>query len=296
VLAAMPAFNEEKFIARTILRAQKYVDSVLVVDDGSIDATGEIAQNLGAIVVRHEKNAGYGAALRTIFEKARELRVEALVIIDSDGQHDPDDILRMVDRLEQGDVDVVIGSRFASGGVQGQIPKYRVFGMKVLDGFTKIAGGSTNTDSQSGFRIYGKKAVDVIRISKTGMSAGSEILIQLAENHLKIAELPIQVRYDIEETSTQNPVYHGFMVIYNLIGLISYKRPLPAFGIPGFLLVVIGLIAGSFAFSEYYSTTKFPFILSMVSAVFLIMGLLFIIGALILNYLVLFVNEQKGKS
>ena len=295
VLAAMPALNEEQFIAKTILGAQKYVDRVLVVDDGSTDATGEIAQNLGAIVVRHETNAGYGAALRTIFEKAKELHVDALVILDSDGQHDPNDIRILVNRLEKGDVDVVIGSRFVQGNRQ-KIPKYRVVGMKVLDGATKIAGGATITDSQSGFRIYGKRAIEAVHISGSGMSAGSEILIQLADKNLKIAELPINVRYDIEGTSSQNPVKHGTLVIYNLIGLISYRRPLPAFGIPGFLLVIIGFISGSAAFSDYYLTSKFPFFVSMVSAVTLIMGLLLIIAALILNFLVMFVNDVNRQK
>lgn len=294
VLAAMPAYNEEQFIAKTILGAQKYVDRVLVVDDGSTDATAEIAEKLDAIVVRHEKNAGYGAALRTIFNKAKELHTDALVILDSDGQHDPNDILLLLDRLEKGDVDVVIGSRFVQG-TQQYIPRYRIFGMKVLNIVTKVAGGNTdNTDSQSGYRIYGKRAIDTIRISGNGMSAGSEILIQVAENNLKTADLPINVRYDVGETSTQNPVSHGLSVVYNLVWLIGYRRPLPSFGIPGIILLVIGLISASAAFSEYYITTKFPFILSMVSAVFLIMGLLLLIGALILNYLVMFVKEQKA--
>jgi glycosyltransferase involved in cell wall biosynthesis len=292
VLAAMPALNEERFIAKTILGAQKYVDRVLIVDDGSTDATGEIAEKLGAIVVRHEKNEGYGAALRTIFQKAKELHVDALVILDSDGQHDPNDIKILVDRLEKGDVDVVIGSRFIQGNQQ-HIPKYRIFGMKVLDNATKIAGARTNTDTQSGFRVYGKRAIDVIRISGNGMSAGSEILIQVTENNLKIAELPISVRYDIEGTSSENPIKHGTMIIYNLIGLISYRRPLPTFGIPGFLLVVSGLLAGSASFAEYDSSSKFPFMLTMTCALFLIMGLLLIIAALILNFLVAFVKDQK---
>lgn len=293
VIAGMPAFNEEKFIARTIIGAQEFVDQVVVVDDGSTDKTLEIAKNLGAIVVCHKQNCGYGAAIRSIFEKARDLHVDALVIIDSDGQHDPKDIEALVERLGQGDVDVVSGSRFVPGKKQN-IPKYRIFGMKVLDRFTQVAGAQQNTDSQSGFRAYNKRAINAIQISGNGMSAGSEILIQIAEKELKMAEVPIEVRYDIEETSSQNPVTHGFSVIYNIIGLISYRRPLPAFGIPGFFLVLIGLISGSAAFSEYYTTTKFPFVLTMVSAVFLIMGLLLIIGALILNYLVVFVKEQKS--
>ena len=125
------------------------------------------------------------------------------------------------------------------------------------------------------------------------MSAGSEILIQVAENKLKVAEIPIKVRYDIEETSSQNPVKHGILVIYNLIGLISYRRPLPIFGIPGIVLVIIGFIFGSRAITEYYTTATFPFVLSMASGISVMMGLLFLIAAIILNYLVIFVEEQK---
>jgi glycosyltransferase involved in cell wall biosynthesis len=295
VLAAMPAYNEEKFVAKTILAAQQHVDCVLVVDDGSTDATCEISRKMGAMVVSHQKNCGYGAALRTIFEKAKKLDIDALVIIDSDGQHDPNDIPRLLDRLGKGDVDVVIGSRFIHGR-QKEIPGYRIFGMKVLDQATKIAGVDAITDSQSGFRVYGKKAIKAIQISKEGMSAGSEILIQIAENNLTFAEIPIIARYDIEETSSQNPLKHGVLVLYNIIGMISYRRPLPTFGIPGFVLLIIGLIFGSWAITEYYTTANFPFVLSMICGVSVMMGLLLMIAALILNYLVIFVTKQKENA
>lgn len=290
VLAAMPAYNEEKYIAKIIILAQQFVDCVLVVDDGSTDSTGEIAKKMGARVVSHKKNLGYGAALKTIFENAKKLDVDRVVICDSDGQHDPRDIPTFLDRLEQGDIDVVIGSRFIKGK-QGDIPRYRIFGMKVLNHATKIAGADTTTDSQSGFRAYGKKAIKTIHISKEGMSAGSEILIQIAENNLRIAEIPIITRYDLDDTSSQNPVAHGILVLYNLIGMISYRRPLLAFGVPGFMLVIIGFILGSLAITENYATSTFPFVFS--SSIFVMMGLLLMIAALILNYLVLFVADQK---
>jgi glycosyltransferase involved in cell wall biosynthesis len=292
VLAAMPAFNEEKFIAKIILGAQPFVDKVLVIDDGSSDATREIALNLGALVVSHTPNKGYGAALRSIFEKAQELHVDALVILDSDGQHNPQDIQRLLNRLTEGDVDVVIGSRFM-GEEKKDIPVYRVVGMKVLDSATKVAGVENITDTQSGFRAYGKKAIDVVNLTGEGMSAGSEILIQICDHNLKIAEVPISVRYDLEETSSQNPVRHGVSVLYNVIGLISYRKPLPAFGIPGFICVILGLITGSWAFAEYYTMSKFSFLLSMGCALFIILGLLLISVGLILNYLVMFMKEKK---
>jgi glycosyltransferase involved in cell wall biosynthesis len=293
VLAAMPAFNEEKYIAKTIVGARKYVDQVLVIDDGSSDSTKEIAEGLGAIVIRHEKNIGYGAALQSIFNKARELHVDALVILDADGQHNPEDVGRLLNALVECEADVAIGSRFLKDDHKEQIPGYRKVGMKVLDGATRIAGVAEISDSQSGFRAYGKKAIEVIQLSGEGMSAGSEILIQISDNNLKIAEVPIKVRYDIEDTSSQHPVRHGVSVLYKLIGLISYRRPLLTFGTPGLILVIIGIIAGSRAFTEYYITTRFPFILSMVSGMFLILGILLAITGLILNSIVMIINVNK---
>ena len=94
-IAAMPAHNEDCAIARMVLGCKKHVDKVVVIDDGSTDATAEIAEALGAYVVRHQMNGGYGAALRSCFETARKLGADRMVIIDSDGQHDPAEIPRL---------------------------------------------------------------------------------------------------------------------------------------------------------------------------------------------------------
>jgi glycosyltransferase involved in cell wall biosynthesis len=291
IIAALPAYNEETYLAKIIPMIQSYVDLVIVVDDGSTDATSTISQQLGAYVIKHPENRGYGAALQTIFSSAREFNVDALVIMDSDGQHNPEDIETVLEPLLNG-ADVVIGSRFLDK-TKNTIPKYRQIGMKMLDTATAAAGVENGIDTQSGFRAYGKKAISIINISGTGMSAGSEILIQIKDKNLRIVEVPIKVRYDIKDTSSQNPIKHGLLVLYNIIGMISYRRPLPAFGIPGFLLLFIGFFFGSWAITEYYATATFPFVLSMVSGVFVMMGLLLIIAALILNYLVVFVADQK---
>jgi glycosyltransferase involved in cell wall biosynthesis len=291
IIAALPAFNEETYLAKIIPLIKSYVDLVIVVDDGSTDATSTISQQLGAYVIKHPENRGYGAALQTIFSAARELDADALVIMDADGQHDPKDVEKVLEPLLNG-ADVVIGSRFLEKS-KNNIPKYRQFGMKVLDTATSAAGVENGIDTQSGFRAYGKKAIKAINISGTGMSAGSEILIQIKDKNLSIVEVPIHVRYDIDDTSTQNPLTHGFLVLYNIIGMISYQRPLPIFGIPGIALVIIGFVVGSWAITEYYATSYFPFVLAMIAGVFVMMGLLLIIAALILNYLVLFVTDQK---
>jgi glycosyltransferase involved in cell wall biosynthesis len=291
IIAALPAYNEETYIAKIILGIKSSVDLVIVVDDGSTDATATIAQQLGAYVIKHPKNRGYGAALQTIFSTAREFDADALVIMDSDGQHDPKEVEKVLEPLLHG-ADVVIGSRFLDS-TKNTIPRYRKIGLKMLDTATTAAGVENGLDTQSGFRAYGKKAISNINIRGSGMSAGSEILIQIKDNNLSIAEVPIHVRYDIEESSSQNPVTHGVLVLYNIIQMISYRRPLPAFGIPGFVLMIIGFFFGSWAITEYYATATFPFVLAMASGVFVMLGLLLIIAALILNYLVQFVKDQK---
>jgi glycosyltransferase involved in cell wall biosynthesis len=291
ILAAMPAFNEEKYIAKTIVLAKKYVTDVLVVDDGSKDATVEIARALGAIVVRHPKNQGYGAALKSIFDTARSLNADQLVILDADGQHNPNDIPNLLEPLKDG-IDVVIGSRFLETNGSG-IPTYRKAGMKVLDMATMVAGGINVSDTQSGFRAYGKRAIDAIQIHDEGMAAGSEILLRIKENDLKVGEVPIVVRYDLGDTSSQGPVSHGLGVLNQLVKVISYKKPMWFFGLPGAALAIFGLIIGSWAFSEYYATSKFPYLPSMVSGLALIIGLLLITSGLILNSLVTIIQSNK---
>ena len=223
IIAAMPAHNEDERIAKVVLGAKKHVDKVVVVDDGSTDATVEIAEALGALVVRHDENRGYGAALGTCFETARELDADIMVILDSDGQHDPAYIPEFIETLRTKGADIVIGSRFLT---RNEIrPKWRIAGMKVLNLFTRLHGVET-TDSQSGYRAYSRRAIEKIRITNPDMGAGSEILIQAKNHNLKIVEIPITVRYDIENTSSKNPWRHGFGVLGWLIRVTSEKRPL----------------------------------------------------------------------
>lgn len=244
VLVAIPAYNEEVAIGSVVLRSLKYADEVLVVDDGSADNTAEVAALAGAKVVKHEKNGGYGAALGTCFASARKAEADITIIIDADGQHSPDDIPRMVEKLVSAKSDIVIGSRFVNGNEKNQkIPAFRKFGMKVLDTATVAGSGLSVSDSQSGFRAYSRKAIDRIRIGEGGMGAGSEILIEAADHDLKISEVPIKVRYDLKGTSSKNPIAHGLSVLNSIVGFMSQKKPMLFFGIPGLILLDIGVLA-----------------------------------------------------
>ena len=125
IVAGIPAYNEEKTIAKVILLTKKFVNKVIIVDDGSNDMTKEIAEALDAEVLVHKENLGYGASLRSIFHKAREIDADILVTLDADGQHDPRMIPRIIKPILNGEADIVIGSRFLG---DTDMPKYRKFG------------------------------------------------------------------------------------------------------------------------------------------------------------------------
>ncbi len=112
ITVGIPAYNEEKNIASIIVKLKKIADVVIVCNDGSTDSTSEIAQNLGAVVINHKKNLGYGAGINSIFHKAKEIGSEVLITFDADGQHRIDDIKKIIEPIEKNRADIVIGSRF----------------------------------------------------------------------------------------------------------------------------------------------------------------------------------------
>ena len=193
IVIGIPAYNEEKNIAKILLKLQTITSKIIVCNDGSSDMTGEIAEKIGAIVINHPKNLGYGAGIRSIFLKAKELNPDILVTFDADGQHRIEDIQKVIDPIIKGDADIVIGSRFLSKNEN--VPTYRKLGINAI---TKIANITTKqkiTDSQSGFRAYNKKAIQEINPSDYGMGVSTEILIKADKKELKITEVPIIVLY-----------------------------------------------------------------------------------------------------
>ena len=148
-------------------------------------------------------------------------------------------IFLIIKALKTNKADIVIGSRFLT---KNKIkPKWRIVGMKVLNLFTRLVGNIKTTDSQSGYRAYSRRAIEKIKITNPDMGAGSEILAQSKNYNLKVVEIPITVRYDIEGTSSKNPVSHGVGVLMDLIRDFEYTHPLHVFGGIGILILGIGI-------------------------------------------------------
>jgi glycosyltransferase involved in cell wall biosynthesis len=289
--AVLPAFNEELVIGTVVLRTRQYVDRVIVVDDGSSDRTAEVAKLAGADVIRLDHNTGKAYALLLGLRHARNTGCTVAVMLDADGQHDPSEIQRVAGLVSIGKADLVIGSRFLYKN-RG-IPPYRQFGQKTLDIFTNIGSKASVTDSQSGFRALSCQALDNLDFKSDGYNVESDMIAHFSAIGLPIMEVPITVNYDVPHKHKKHPLSHGFGVLSRLIELITRKRPLLMFGLPGFIFVILGILTAYQAFSEYYVTSKFSFTMSMASILFLVVGMFLCIAGLLLNTLIGIVQEQQ---
>lgn len=259
ILVCIPAYNEAQSIREIITKAKKYASKIIVYDDGSSDNTYETASNAGAdVIIRDCVNRGYGAAIKALFLAAKERDADVMVTLDSDGQHDPDQIPRVIGPILNGESDIVIGSRFLAQPNKHNVPKYRYAGIKTITRITQYASYGELTDAQSGFRAYSKKALSSIKLSENGMSVSTEILLKAKERDLIIKEVPVTIKYQDEgiKTSTQNPLKHGIGVLYNVVQFISLRHPFVFYGIPGLVLLVTAAVFINNAL-ELFSQTRY---------------------------------------
>jgi len=289
--AVLPAYNEELVIGSVILRTKQYVDRVIVVDDGSSDRTSEVAKLAGAEVIRLDHNTGKAYTILLGLRHARKTGCTVAVMLDADGQHEPREIPRVAQFVSIGKADLVIGSRFL--GKNGGVPSYRKIGQKTLDLFTNIGAKTKVTDSQSGFRALSCQALDNLDFKSDGYNIESDMIAHFSAMGLPIMEVPITVNYDVPHKHKKHPLTHGMGVLTRLVNLIAYQRPMLMFGIPGLLLFFAGLLTASYAFSDYYATSKFSYIMSMTSVVLIFTGVLLGISGLLLNTLLMMMKERK---
>jgi UDP-N-acetylglucosamine 3-dehydrogenase len=223
VVAAIPCYNTQSAIADVASRARKYVNEVIVVDDGSMDQTAMAAESSGALVFRHEKNKGYGEALKSCFKAALSNNSEIIVTIDGDGQLNPDEIPQVLDPILKGEADVVIGSRFLRPSKD--MPGYRKFGISVINHLWNFGNKTKLSDSQSGFRAYRRNVMQRLELKEEGMGISIEIIEKIRKMGVSVKEVPITCSYENNNHSfSSKALFHGLGIAVSVLKIRLFDK------------------------------------------------------------------------
>ncbi len=279
VVIVIPAYNEERFIGSVVLKALRYAKTVIVVDDGSTDDTAEIAKASGAQVIRHTRNQGKGSALGSGFQLAREFSPDVVVTLDADGQHRPEELQKVMEPVLCGDADIVVGSRYLEH--TSEVPRHRIWGHRVFNRLTQLTSGIYSTDSQSGYRAFSPAAIEKIAFHSNGFSVESEMQFIAHEAGLRIVEVPITIRYT---DKPKRPVMaQGLVVLNGILRLVGQYRPLLFFGVPGAVLLLVGLFFGLWVVDIYGHYHELAVGYAMISVLLSIFGMLLMSTGIILH-------------
>ncbi|KKS34417.1 MAG: family 2 glycosyl transferase [Parcubacteria group bacterium GW2011_GWC2_42_12] len=225
----MPAFNAEKTLEKTYLDLPKGMfDGVILVDDASADKTVQVADRLGLIVVKHDKNRGYGGNQKTCYKTALGIGADIIVMVHPDHQYDPKFIPEMIEAIISGGYSAVFGSRLAvrKNALAGGMPKWKFVFNIILTFIGNFFLGTKLAEFHSGFRAYGKeifKQIDIERNSDNFVF-DTQIIIQLVEKNIAIKEIPITTRYfkGASQIGIWPSVIYGFGILYNIF-LYKFK-------------------------------------------------------------------------
>jgi glycosyltransferase involved in cell wall biosynthesis len=297
IVACIPAFNEDLTLPSIIMKTQKYVDKVLVYDDGSEDMTGEMASSLNAYVIASEKNQGKGVAIRRLFEQALEFNPSVTITIDSDGQHDPNEIPKFIAPILKGEADVVLGSRYIDGAWT-DAPLYRRMGLTIVNLISNGSGNIRIRDTQNGYRAYSRRALEaMLQCEAKGYGIETEQLEVAKQHNLRIKEVPVKVRYEgLAKTSKKHPLAHGIELINALLTLLVQKRPLWLLGLPGSLLLLIGLFLGGYVLWGFNETRYFSIPFALAAFGTFIIGTFLAMTSLILYGLSTMSNHHQKEN
>ncbi|MDN5275165.1 MAG: hypothetical protein JWP06_1066 [Candidatus Saccharibacteria bacterium] len=220
VCIVIPSYNEEAVIGdvidgvMNIFKKSAYDFDIVCIDDGSRDKTASIAQKHGAIVIRHILNIGAGGATATGLSYAQQSGYDVAATMDADGQHAPEDVLKGVKILIKDDADLIIGSRLIT--TEG-MSRVKIIGNKGLSFVTYILFGINSTDSQSGLRIFSRKALVSLRWKTSGYEFCSEMLWRAKQQKMKISEYSIQAIYTEYSKAKGQNNWNGINIVKSLL-------------------------------------------------------------------------------
>ncbi|RLG72323.1 MAG: glycosyltransferase family 2 protein [Methanobacteriota archaeon] len=256
VVAVIPAYNEEKTVGGVVEEVRRYVDLVIVVDDGSNDKTGEVAEKHGARVVRHVRRRGVGAAVATGYDEALKTGGELFVQLDADGQHRPEDIPRVLAPIVRGEADLVIGSRFL-GGKAPDMPLTKRFGNWLFTKLTKLVSGVEISDSQSGFRAIRREALETLFLHGV-YTYTQEMIIRAVKEGWRVKEIPINVvrRYSGRSKVVTNPFSYAFRAMLIMTRTIRDYNPIAFFGGLGLVSLSAGLLLSAYILVTVITTGR----------------------------------------
>lgn len=209
IWAVIAAYNEERNIDSVVKRAKSFVDSVVVVDDGSIDKTSQHAEKAGAIVLKHLVNLGKGAALKTGCDYAAKKNAKLIVVLDADAQHNPDNIPRFLEKLNN--YSIVFSYRKLSS----KMPFVLRFGNWFISNTVGILYGIRINDTQCGFRAFTTEAYKKIRWNASDYSMESEMIARAGKQNLKYVQIPIETIYSDKYKGTT--ILDGIKIVLNMI-------------------------------------------------------------------------------
>lgn len=217
VWVVVPAYNEELVIKSVLKELRERGYSVVAVDDGSTDNTlQEIRKVAGVVCCSHVLNLGQGAALQTGISFALRQGAGYIVLFDADGQHKADEIERLLEPLQSGDYDVVLGSRFAKGGAAVDIPPLKKLALILAVYFTRLITGLKVTDTHNGFKAFTAPAAGSFTIRHNGMTHASELLSLIAKRRLRFCEVPVTIHYTIYSLAKGQRLTNIFNILWEL--------------------------------------------------------------------------------
>jgi glycosyltransferase involved in cell wall biosynthesis len=287
ITAILPAFNKEVHIGTLVLQTKKYVDNVVVIDDGSSDRTGEMAKLAGAKVIRHPSKMGNGAALKSGFEYVGRNGAKVIVTMDFDGELNPDYIPILINPIIKGEADVVNGSMHME-----KSHFYQFIGKYNLDNVLNSNTRLSTTDTQSGIQAFARHTLTAFKFKSNGKTTGNDMLKDAANAGLRVKEVEIGMKQSVDFTTPN----HGNYIIKTLVKMledIELCRPLYYLTIPGMLCTIFGMGLGLDILKDFFIGENLKFWPMLFMIVLTLLGVFMAFTGIILHSVSRMINENN---